>query len=165
MSRGQILDASYDAAARLNELKFRYGLIDPATYEAVKSHQRAAKLAIAEIDEALQLPEDERLEALTRIQEKVNDANVDSLFSKKELDWRGGEGLRFGSMMLRTLSAGLAEEAMHGFNRLVGRYDTAVYDGPRVKPYSQVMEERFPEAVLNDPLAPRSACQRARRNL
>ena len=30
-------------------------------------------------------------------------------------------------MLLRTLSVGLAEEVVHGFNRLVGDYDTSIY--------------------------------------
>jgi hypothetical protein len=166
MSRDQILAASYDAAAEINALKFRHGLIDSATYERVKSHQQAAKHAIADIDKALLLPEDERHEALVKIQEKVEAANVDSLFSKMELDWRGGEGLRFGTAMLSTLGIGLAEEVVHGFNRLIGRYDTSVYSGPRATPYSETvkaMEVQFPELAMSAPLAPRSACQRARR--
>ncbi len=166
MSRDEIIAASYDAAARLNDLKFRYGLIDSVTHEVVKSHQRAAKVAIAEIDQALLLPEGQRHQALVKIQEKVEAANVDSLFSKNELDWRGGEGLRFGTTMLGTLVIGLAEEVVHGFNRLAGRYDTATYRGQRATPHSQTMEAletRFPELASVVPLAPRSACQRARR--
>lgn len=164
MTRDQILAASYDAAAELNSLKFRYGLIDSATYERVKLHQRAAKIAIEEIDKALLLPDNQRRDALIEIQRKVEEANVDSLFSKKELDWRGGEGLRFGSMLLRTLSVGLAEEVVHGFNRLVGHYDTSIYQGPRAMPYSEAMralEAQSPELASNTLLAPRTACQRA----
>ena len=165
MSRDEILAASYDAAAELNSLKFRHGLIDSITYERVESHQRAAKVAISEIDKALLLPQDQRHEALVKIQEEVEAANVDSLFSKMELDWGGSDGLRFGTTILGTLGIGLAEEVVHGFSRLVGRYDTAVYRGPRATPYSETTEAteiRFPELASSAPLVPSTTRQRAR---
>ena len=43
MTRAQIVDATYDAAERLNDLKARYGRIDQKTADGVRSRIRAAR--------------------------------------------------------------------------------------------------------------------------
>ncbi len=163
ITRDEILSVSYEVTSALNELKFRRGLVDRATYEEVRSHQVAAREAMEDVRRVMRLPERERRDALARINEEVRAANFDSLFSKTELDWPGGEGPRFGAMLLRTLASGLAQEAVHGLRRLAGSYDTAVYTGRRLEPFSELGGAAGLLAAGPEPglaLAPRSARQR-----
>ncbi|HME18637.1 MAG TPA: TIGR04190 family B12-binding domain/radical SAM domain protein [Nitrososphaerales archaeon] len=145
MNRDQIIAASYDAAAAMNELKFKHHLIDEGTYRWVVSQQKMARELMALIEGALLLPEREREEALGRIQSSVDGAKMDTLFSKRELDWPSGGGLRVGPSLLWALASGFVREAAYGLNRMAGRYDTDVYSGTRM------LTDEF-ENPLNPPL-------------
>jgi B12-binding domain/radical SAM domain protein len=140
MSRQQIIDASYDVASAMNELKHKYGLIDSETYQRVREHQKGARQAMEGIERALALPEEERRKALGLIQEKIREANADTLFSKKELDWHANNGLRISATLLRTIAVGFAQEVGHGAHRLVGHYDTNVFKGERIPVHAITME-------------------------
>lgn len=140
MTRQQIIDASYDVASAMNQLKHKYGLIDEETYLQVSQHQKAAREAMEGIEQALLLPEDQRQAALLAIQERVREANADTLFSKKELDWHANNGLRISATLLRTAALGLGEEIDHGVHRLLGRYDTDVYKGERIPMQAMTMD-------------------------
>ena len=129
LSRNEILASSYEVASEINELKFRYGLIDRLTYEEVKRHREAAKHALDEMVRAFTLPKNERGEELRKIREEVMQANVDSLFSKNELEWHSEVGLKITPTLLRIMASGLVEEITHSLYRLAGRYDTSIYDG------------------------------------
>jgi len=131
MTREQIINASYDVAAALNELKFRHGLIDEPTYRWVASQQTFAREAMKKVDEALQLPEEERATAIARIQRSVEGANRDTMFSKRELDWPNDKGLRVGGSLVLALVNGFVREAAYSVFRAAGRYDTEVYSGKR----------------------------------
>jgi B12-binding domain/radical SAM domain protein len=131
MSRGQIISASYDVAAALNELKLRHGLIDSATFRWVASQQKTAREVMSMVEEAPLLPEGEREEAITRIQGRISGANRDTLFSKRELDWPSNEGLRVGGSLMAALVRGFVREAAYSIFRAVGSYDTEVYSGRR----------------------------------
>lgn len=132
MTREQILTASYDVAAALNELKLRHGLIDEATYSRVKSHQEAARKTMVLIEQAMRLPEREQRSAMELLRKGIRESNVDSMFSKEELNWNEDAGLRLTLSFLRVLPEGLMEEVVHGVHRLIGMYDTAVYTGARL---------------------------------
>ncbi len=140
MTRQQIIDASYDVAAGMNELKYRHGLIDAGTYERVRVHQRAARRAMEGIETVMRLPEPQRQQELERISAMVAEANADTLFSKKELDWHANGGLRITGVLLRTMAVGFLQEVDHGLHRLLGRYDTAVYRGERVPLEAMTMQ-------------------------
>jgi hypothetical protein len=127
MTRRQILEASYNAASGLNRLKLGYGLIDRETYEEVTRHNEAARQAIEAMTKAFSLPEPQKDEAIERIQEEVRRGNVDSLFSKDELEWRGASGFRPSFRLVRILAVGFAEEVVHSFHRMRREYDTDVY--------------------------------------
>jgi len=133
MTRDQIIAASYDVASALNELKYRRGLIDAETYEWVSSQQRTAREVMARIEEVALLPEGERDAALREIQSRVDSARMDTLFSKRELDWPTGGGLRVGPSLLLVLLSALAREAAYSMYRMAGRYDTEVYAGNRMR--------------------------------
>ncbi len=120
MTRDEIIAASYDVASALNELKFKNGLIDGETYRRVTDQQGAARTAMEGIDMALLLPEEKREEALNALQDRVRQANADTLFTKQELDWETDSGLRISATLLRTMVGGFAAEADHGLHRLFG---------------------------------------------
>ena len=131
MTRGQIIDASYDVAAGLNELKFRHGLIDSSTFKWVESQQKTAREVMAIVEGAMLLPEGEREKALEGIQGRIDGASRDTLFSKRELDWPSDEGLRVGGSLMAALAKGFVREAAYSVYRAAGRYDTDVYNGKR----------------------------------
>jgi B12-binding domain/radical SAM domain protein len=131
MTREEIINASYDVAATLNELKFSYGLIDSSTFRWVASQQRTAREVLEMVEAALRLPEGERERAIEQIQGKVEGARRDTLFSKRELDWPSDEGLRVGGRLMSALAGGFVREAAYSIYRAVGRYDTAIYSGKR----------------------------------
>jgi len=131
MTRDEIIDASYDVAAALNELKFKHGLIEAATFRWVASQQKAAREVMKRVEEALLLPEGEREKAISGIQGMIEGARMDTLFSKRELDWPSDEGLRVGGSLLFALAKGFVKETTYSIYRAAGRYDTDVYKGSR----------------------------------
>jgi B12-binding domain/radical SAM domain protein len=147
MTRKEIIDASYDVASEINELKSKYDLIDNQTYQRVKEQQKAARMAMQGIDSVLMLPEDKQEAALSAMQEKVRQANADTLFSKHELDWEANSGIRVSAALLRTMAVGFIAEADRGLHRLLGVYDTAVFSGARI-PLQPMPTEAF-EALSN----------------
>lgn len=149
MTRKQILDASYDVGAALNKIKLRHGLIDQATFDEVSNHMRIARSAIEAMTRAFSLPKEERNKELEKIRKEVQEANTDSLFSKNELEWRSAVGLHFSFRLLRILASGLGEEALHSIHRLVGSYDTSIYSGERMKPFSTLQEQKHPLSFEN----------------
>jgi B12-binding domain/radical SAM domain protein len=140
MTRDEIIAASYEAAGDLNELKFKHGLVDAATYKQVKEHQAAARTAMEAVEKAMLLPPDERHRALSLVQDLVRKANTDTLFKKEELDWETDSGLRVTTALIRTMFVGLAEEMDHGVHRFFGKYDTAVFTGERIPLQAMTME-------------------------
>ncbi|MGA2199959.1 MAG: TIGR04190 family B12-binding domain/radical SAM domain protein [Nitrososphaerales archaeon] len=140
MTRDEIIAASYDVASALNELKFKNGLINGETYRRVTEQQGAARTAMEGIDRALLLPEEKREEALNALQDRVRQANADTLFAKQELEWEADSGLRISATLLKTMVAGFAAEADHGLHRLFGSYDTAVFRGERIPLQAMTME-------------------------
>ncbi len=140
MTRDEIIAASYEAAGDLNELKFKHGLVDEATYRQVKEHQAAARAAMEAVEKAMLLPADDRHRALSKVQDLVRKANADTLFKKEELDWDTDSGLRVTTALIRTMFLGLADELDHGVHRFFGKYDTAVFKGGRVPLQAMTME-------------------------
>lgn len=127
MSRDQIINASYEVAGALNELKFRHGLIDSRTFRWVASQQKIAREIMKEVEEAMLLPEEERARAIRRIQGSIEGASKDTMFSKLELDWPSDEGLRVGGSLIIALLGGFVREVAYSVFRAAGRYDTEVY--------------------------------------
>jgi len=131
MTREEIINASYDVAGALNELKFRHGLIDSATFRWVASQQKTAQEVMGMVEEAALMPEDEREAAIEQIQDRIERTKRDTLFSKRELDWPSDEGLRVGGRLMSALAGGFVREATYSIYRAVGRYDTAIFSGRR----------------------------------
>jgi B12-binding domain/radical SAM domain protein len=152
MTREEIINASYDVAAALNELKFSHGLIDSATFRWVASQQKTAREVLDRVEEALLLPEGERERAIERIQGRIEEAKRDTMFSKRELDWPSDKGLRVGGRLMYALIRGFVREATYGIYRATGKYDAAIYSGKRATTQLVVPKTKLLLTNRNDEL-------------
>ena len=134
MSREEIALASYQVAGELNELKYKYGLIDAATYSAVSHSLAAAEAVLSEIDRAAALPAGKRAAALAMIRKQIQTANGAALCGVDELKWPLSQRFHVGGTLTRGLAGGLLREFRHTAARLVGRYDVAPFTGARATP-------------------------------
>jgi hypothetical protein len=114
MTRDEIVRATYDVAARLNDIKRRYGLIDEKTFTGVALRLRAARQILEEAKGSAQLS-----------RPSIELANHGTMFGDDELKWPVPHRFRVGATLLRSLAAGLAAEVVHTAARLAGRYDCA----------------------------------------
>lgn len=137
MSRDEIAQASYQVAGQLNELKYKHGLIDAATYAAVSHSLNAAEAVLAEIDRTATLPEDKRAAALAMIRRQIQTANGAALCGVDELKWPLSQRFHVGGTLAHGLAGGLLREFRHTAARVAGRYDVAPYKGERAIPSTQ----------------------------
>ncbi len=88
MTRDQIVDATYEAGLRLNDLKGAFGLIEPAQAAATDARIRRARQLMAEIDRIVATtPEGEaRRQALRALKAEVDQANLSTVCDKRELE-------------------------------------------------------------------------------
>ncbi len=114
MTRDEIVRATYDVAARLNELKHRYQLIDDRTFAAVRFRLQIARYLVDQPDVV-----DEGGNLAAEL------ANHRTMFGDDELKWPVKHRFRVGTTLLRSLAAGLALEVHHTAARLIGRFDVA----------------------------------------
>lgn len=88
MDRDDIVDATYETALRLARLKRDHGYMDAGTCTEISARIAASRLAVAEVDRALQLPEggerDARLEALHT---RFADLSAHGPGAERELLW------------------------------------------------------------------------------
>ncbi|MDP8254347.1 MAG: hypothetical protein P9M14_01225, partial [Candidatus Alcyoniella australis] len=87
MDRDQIVEATYDAALRLNRIKGEAGFIDEPTFAKIDARIRLALEVKREIDQIMLLPEDQREAELERIRHKVRDASADTICDGREIKW------------------------------------------------------------------------------
>jgi hypothetical protein len=136
MSREELTRATYQVARELNQLKYRHGLIDAATFNSVGFRLRTAESVLADLDHAAALPPEKRGEAHRRIRERVRMTNGSTLCGEDEMRWPLTHRFHLGATLARGLAAGLGKEVTHTFARLRGQYDTAPYTGVRAEPHS-----------------------------
>ena len=87
MNRDQIVDSTYEAGLRLNRLKARFGLVDPAQAERTEARILRARRLIAQVDDIVSIPDPERRAKLLRaIKPQVDDANLSTVCDKAELN-------------------------------------------------------------------------------
>ena len=134
MSREEIALASYQVAGELNELKYKHGLIDVATYTAVSHSLAAAEAVLHEIDRTAGLPPEKRGAALALIRKQIQTANGAALCGVDELKWPLSQRFHVGSTLAKGLAGGLLREFRHTAARGAGRYDVAPYVGERAEP-------------------------------
>lgn len=103
MTRDEIVDSTYEAALRLNELKMEYGLIDKELFTDINYRIKMAREIIADIDLIMKLPEAERKERLQQMRRKVEAVNKATICGKDELKWPIGERFAKAFSLFRVL--------------------------------------------------------------
>jgi B12-binding domain/radical SAM domain protein len=87
LNRDQIVDSTYEAGLRLNRLKARYGLVDPAQAQRTEERIRIAQNLVAQVDDIMSIQDAARRERLLRaIKPQVDDANLSTVCDKAELN-------------------------------------------------------------------------------
>jgi hypothetical protein len=134
MTAGQIVEATYRVAHALYALKSTRHLIDEATYRTVDGNLRHAQETVALIGHAPELPTGRQAEALAAIRQHIDEDTEASLLGTNELKWASAGRLAFRPRLAARLALALWAEARHGWHRLTGTYDTAVFTGTRLAP-------------------------------
>ncbi len=91
MTRDEIVEATYEAAARLNKLKLEYRLIEESLCADIDYRIKMAREIIREIDMILKMPEPARKEPLHQIRIKVEAVNKATICGRDELKWPAGQ--------------------------------------------------------------------------
>jgi B12-binding domain/radical SAM domain protein len=113
MTRDDIVRATYDVAGRLNELKYRYGIVDERTCHEVRTRLTIAREIAGD-------------NAAVRSAACAGEmANHRTMFGDDELKWPVHQRFRIGTTLLRNLAVGLALEVHHTAARAMGRYDVS----------------------------------------
>lgn len=87
LNRDQIVDSTYEAGLRLNRLKARYGLIDPAQAERTEARILKARRLIAQVDDILSVQDaGRRARLLQALKPQVDEANLSTVCDKAELN-------------------------------------------------------------------------------
>jgi B12-binding domain/radical SAM domain protein len=87
MTRGEIVDSSYQAGLRLNRLKERYGLLDGETAKKTEDRILLAMDMIRKIDEIHVLTEPERSRRLMAWKGTLDRASMSTVCDKEEIKW------------------------------------------------------------------------------
>ena len=93
MSRDEIVNCTYQAGLKLNELKMKYGLIDRAAFNSTKERIKLAMTLTAEIDKINEIDDSStRKRRLMQLKPKL-DAMLDSVINEKRyMEWPAAEG-------------------------------------------------------------------------
>lgn len=88
MTRDEIVNSTYDAALRLNKLKYEYNLIDKELYEQIDFRIKSAQEVMSDMDEILEIKdEDLKQQRLHELKTKVENLNRHTICGKDELKW------------------------------------------------------------------------------
>jgi len=94
LSRDDIVEATYEAAERMNRLKYEHGLLDEETFRTVADRLDASRWVVDRVDEIYEsTPERQRDAKLRAIAEEVPELGEYSIAGEDELWWRS-DGLR-----------------------------------------------------------------------
>lgn len=126
MDRATLVATTYQVAERLNQLKFRAGLVDEATFASVRDHLAKAGQVLAVLDRSRDLAEPAREALLHQMHDDVVAANGGSMSGQHELSWSPSGGIRVTRTLLAYLAGALAMELHTSAARFRGRYDIAV---------------------------------------
>lgn len=87
MTRSELVEATYEAGFRLNRLKARYGLIEPAVAEATERRIERARRLMAQIDDILLIQDEGRRQLLLKaLKPQVDTVNQSTVCDKAELN-------------------------------------------------------------------------------
>ena len=87
MTRAEIVDATYDAAAGINRVKAAVGAIAHDVADSTERRIGQARVAMARIDEIMAGPQSERSAALEDFKEEIDKLNESTVCEKSELNW------------------------------------------------------------------------------
>ena len=117
LSREDIVSATYEAARRMNRLKFEHGLLDEATYHEIVDRIDDSRRVVDRVDEICEaVPESERDEALEDLAAEVPDYGEWSIAGEDELWWQS-DGLRNALALGRLGTKILFEDLRQRFRR------------------------------------------------
>ncbi len=130
MNRDEIVRSTYEAALKLNALKYEYNLIDEDLFRQIEFRIKSAQEVIDEIDRILEINDDQhRQKELARLKIKVEQLNRHTICGKDELKWPISQ--RFGNIV--SLSSVFAKLF---FTELKLFYNRAkLLLGQKMKPY------------------------------
>ena len=108
MSRDEIVNCTYQAGLKLNELKMKYGLIDRAAFNSTKERIKLAMTLTAEIDKINEIDDSStRRRRLMQLKPKL-DAMLDSVINEKRyMEWPAAEGNLRIFRLFKTAVAGI----------------------------------------------------------
>lgn len=88
MSRDEIVACTYEAALELNQLKVKYGIIEPNDAEKIENRIKEAKEIVKRIDTIVLIKEKElREEKLEELRSEFNKWSDSTICKKEELQW------------------------------------------------------------------------------
>jgi B12-binding domain/radical SAM domain protein len=87
MNREQIVEATYEAALRVNRLKGRFGLVAEHTRRDVEERIVLAGKLIKKIDAFMSLSAQERQRAMADLRPDIERVNTDTLCQSNEIKW------------------------------------------------------------------------------
>jgi B12-binding domain/radical SAM domain protein len=97
MTRDDIVDATYEAALGLNEVKREFGVVDSEEADRVEARIRRAVAVMKRVDAVVALADSvERERRLAELKAEVDGASISTVCDKRELEWGLGRNvLRF----------------------------------------------------------------------
>lgn len=87
MTRDDIVGATYEAAKKLNDFKYKYALIDYNAYVDIERKIEKSQAYIEKIDWILTLRQEERSVELAKLKKEFEELNYYSICGKNELKW------------------------------------------------------------------------------
>ncbi len=103
MTRGQIVETSYEAADRLNQVRVEAGLMTEDELSARQERSQNARQLMAEVDQALALSGEARRERLAYLKGKADELMESTICQKRELEWDTPGVLRSVPRVVRSL--------------------------------------------------------------
>ena len=87
LSREELVDATYEVGARLNDFKGRAGIIEPHVAAQTAERIGLARAAMARIDEIMVGPERQRASRIAVLKEEIDSLSESTVCEKTELNW------------------------------------------------------------------------------
>ncbi len=88
LNRDQIVDMTYQAGKKLNQIKFKYGQIDESTFQKVDQKIELARSLVQRIDEILKTSDNEKQRArLAELKFDLRQDSIDTVCEENEIKW------------------------------------------------------------------------------
>ena len=88
MSRDDIVNVTYEAGRKLNEIKYTHGQIDVATYKLIKEKITLASDLVKRIDGILAITDEKkRKQTLKKLELDVSKHSIDTVCAEQEIKW------------------------------------------------------------------------------